>query len=203
MVIEKISPLRGKGYRVSFGEESIDITGRTLKDFGLGAGDDLTEETLEEILRADALSRAWDKALSLIAFQARTRREVADRLRKLSYGEETVRQVLDKLVREGLLDDEAYALEYIAGAIERSGRMKILHHLRNKGISQEIIDGLTIEEKPGTARKELDKKFGDRMDFSRQEDWVRGARFLAQRGFAYETIKKALGRGEDDFFEER
>ncbi|OPL07733.1 MAG: hypothetical protein AVO33_03625 [delta proteobacterium ML8_F1] len=201
MIIEKITPLKKKEYRISFEDAEIVLFSPTLKAFQLFEGQTLSEDILSELLEKDAALRAYDKALHFLAYQARTMGEVEARLLKKGHAPGAVRQVLDRLRDEGLVDDAAYARDYAAFAGGRYGRIKILNYLRNKGISKEILEHLEIEESPRSAQRELRKKFGDTLDTTRYEDWVRGARFLTQRGFTYETVKKVLGQGEEDFFQ--
>ncbi len=49
---------------------------------GIAAGDELTDEQIAEIKRLEARRAAKEKAIRLLAYRARSRKEIADRLRQ-------------------------------------------------------------------------------------------------------------------------
>ena len=79
------------------------------------------------------------------------------------------------------------------------GVAKITHELREKGVSQELIEAV-VEQAKGN---ELDNAFEIcRKKFkaspASREEWAKQARFLQSRGFGFEVIKKVLNSKLDD-----
>ncbi len=126
---------------------------------------------------------------------ARREHSRAELTRKLSAGasREDIQAVLDQLERSGLLSDARFAEAYVSSRAARVGNAKLRHDLRARGIDEEtIIAALPAEadSEVGRAREALRRKFDappeDRAGYARQ------ARFLQQRGFAFDIIRKVL-----------
>ena len=124
--------------------------------------------------------------------------EIAQKLRRRLYMEDTIEMVLYKLEKERLIDDEAFARDWAASrARSQMGRSRILRELRMKGIPQEMAE-LALEE--------LDESEGDEASvtlackllrrYSREADERKAMQKLlaamARRGYGYEDSKRAV-----------
>ena len=79
------------------------------------------------------------------------------------------------------------------------GSAKIASELREKGVSQELIESAIEQVKENeldNAREIWHKKF-KAIPASRDE-WARQARFLQSRGFGFDVIKKVLNTKNDN-----
>jgi regulatory protein len=92
-----------------------------------------TSETREE--QAHAL------CLRLLTARSRTRAELAGRLAGRGYPEEVSRVVLDRLAAVGLVDDAAFADQWVRSrqANAGKGRRALAAELRTKGVEDEVI----------------------------------------------------------------
>jgi regulatory protein len=109
--------------------------------------------------------------------------------------------VLASLAARGLQSDARYAEQYVAMRARRGyGPVRIRAELREHGVDGALIDDWLDERDPvwrERLRAVAQKRFGAAApaDF---RDRVRRARFLEQRGFAVELIRRELlGGGED------
>jgi regulatory protein len=82
-----------------------------------------------------------ERALGLLAVRPRSRRELERRLLAASFDRSEVDDVLTRLERVGLVDDEAFAkqmAEYQYGS-RRAGRRAVAGALMEKGIAPDVI----------------------------------------------------------------
>jgi regulatory protein len=82
-----------------------------------------------------------ERALGLLAVRPRSRRELERRLLAASFDRSEVDDVLTRLERVGLVDDEAFArqmAEYQYGS-RRAGRRAVTGALMQKGIAPDVI----------------------------------------------------------------
>lgn len=132
------------------------------------------------------------RALRLLARREHSRAELMQKL-ATDGTREDIQTVLTQLEQSGLLSDARFAEAYVSSRAARTGSAKLRHGLRARGIADEIIAAaLPAAEKDeiGRAREVWRRKFGaapaDRADYARQ------ARFLQQRGFAADIVRKVL-----------
>lgn len=175
-------------YVLSLHEESILLA-------GLKAGQEVDGSQLAAALRQDQEKRAWDYALRLLSAAARTRHQIAQRL-KVRYGPEVVDPVLERLERAGWLDDLAYARHYVE--VHRGfGAARILMDLLRKGVSTElarqaVAEGLEGEDMCARAHEAAAQRLKRMPGADRETAHRRLAGYLARRGYDYETIARAL-----------
>jgi len=104
-------------------------------------------------------------------------------------------QVLDLLVREGLLSDERFAdsVTRLRGA--KYGADRVRYELRQKGISGDTLEA-AVQHLRDTESERLEvvwtRKFGTAP--LGLEESARQQRFLAQRGFTTESIGQFFRR---------
>ena len=147
-----------------------------------------------------------DAALDYLTDRMRTVREVADRLDDLQYGEGDILAAVERLKELNLLNDEAYAREFIRSrlATKPVSRQKLYMDLRAHKVPEEIIEAalndLSQDTETDNAR-EVAKKFWRQM--SGLEERVRRERVLRRlmsRGFSTEASLAAIREAaeEDD-----
>ena len=79
------------------------------------------------------------------------------------------------------------------------GVAKIAHELREKGVSQELIETAVSQIKDNeldNAREIWQKKF--KAAPVNRDEWAKQARFLQSRGFGFDTIKTVLNSKDND-----
>ena len=84
----------------------------------------------------DALS----KAVHFIMHKDRTKQEVVRRLQKEEYSSETIEKVMEYLEENKYINDRRYAEYYVTCYCDRRSLKRIKMELRNKGISDDIIN---------------------------------------------------------------
>ncbi|MEO5661990.1 MAG: regulatory protein RecX, partial [Nocardioides sp.] len=89
---------------------------------------------------ADPEAVARKILLDALTGQARSRKELADKLAKKDVPGELAEQLLDRFAEVGLIDDEAFAKAWIESRQPGKGlaRRALAHELRRKGIDDEV-----------------------------------------------------------------
>ncbi len=108
--------------------------------------------------------------------------------------------ILDDLQNEHYLSDTRFTASYVSYR-KRTGKgpVRITQELREKGVSDELIDDYVIpddEEWFQLACELNERRFGDTGTFedleSRQKFKAKQMRFLQGRGFTFDQIKRAI-----------
>ena len=111
------------------------------------------------------------------------------------YESTAVEAVLSSLQAQKLLSDARFVQEFVAARVRRgSGPLKIREELRGRGVTGELVEEALMGLKAGSAEGAAAarrKRFGSALPKD-MPDRARQARFLQQRGFSMEDIRKAL-----------
>jgi regulatory protein len=164
----------------------------------LQVGQELSDEKIAELKEEDDIEVAYQRAIRFIGYRMRSISEVQQQLDKQDYPESTKDMVIDRLQRNGLLDDMSFAQLWVENRNEfrpRAHRMLAIE-LKQKGIDSDIISQIleetaTDEELAYTAARKQVRKY-------RQLEWQEFRRklgsFLARRGFSYPTIEPVVNQ---------
>jgi len=134
-----------------------------------------------------------------LSYRPRSEKEVRDKFKTKQVESHIIEKIITKLKEKRFLNDE----EFAKGWIESRNRFKprslrlIKIELKQKGIGEDVIDkmikdkGLMINDLD-SAKKLVEKKIERFRKLSKQEIYQKLGRFLASKGFNWDTIKKAI-----------
>ena len=103
-------------------------------------------------------------------------------------------RVLDELTAKGLISEQRVA-ESVLYRRAQLGGARVLHELRAKGLSEQALAdaaGQLRATELARARAVWAKKFGAPPQNLAEQ--ARQTRFLAARGFSFDTVRKLLGK---------
>lgn len=187
---------RKKGMSALFidGEYAVSIDTVTLVSSGKKQGSDITDEELYELIQQSKISRAKEKALYLIEYRARSRKEIEDKLIPL-YGEEASDAAIERLEELGLIDDESFAREYAEQLLMRKNFsvQRAAFELLKKGIDRDLADEILEELEPDPVEQiisVLQKKYARVLDDEKGRN--RAINGLRAMGYKWDDIKEAL-----------
>jgi regulatory protein len=167
----------------------------------LKVGQIVDKDALSKMQLESEKSTALDKALTHISATRKTEKQVRAFLEKKGYLSAVVEYVIEKMRGYNFLNDEEYAEAYVASVGKKKGVRLIKMELKNKGLTDEDIDG-AIENMSESAQEEgassvLEKYMrGKTVD---RETLYKAFRYLLGKGFTYEVAKSAISRfGEID-----
>ena len=113
---------------------------------------------------------------------------------------EVVTAILEDFKARGWLSDARFTEQIVHARSHKFGSAKIANELREKGVSQELIENAIEQVKQNELDNAKDiwrKKF--KATPASRDEWARQARFLQSRGFGFDVIKKVLNsKLEDD-----
>ena len=141
-----------------------------------------------------------ERALGLLARREHSRAELSRKLEQAGYPAEDIRPLLDAFEAKNWLSDRRFAESYVADHRARAGSIKLAYDLRQRGVSDVIIDAVLSENRDSElerAREVWKKKFGappaDMAEKARQ------IRFMQSRGFAPEVIRCAINSAAETY----
>lgn len=135
-------------------------------------------------------------------YQERCHSEVAEKLYGYGLNTDEVNELLSRLVKTGLLNEERFAKAFAGGRFRQKkwGRNKIISELKARKVSdycirkglQEISDDDYLAAIKATASRYA-RTLKDKIPFIRQQKTIR---HLLAKGFEYALCIKALGEVE-------
>ncbi|WP_408607425.1 recombination regulator RecX [Kitasatospora mediocidica] len=151
---------------------------------------------------ADPAARARDICLRLLTGTAKTRKQLADALRKREIPDEVAEEVLARFEDVGLIDDAAFAAAWVESRHAGRGlaRRALAQELRTRGVAAPLVEDavaqLDPDEEMATARALVDRKLRATAGLDRQVRMRRLVGMLARRGYAeglaFRAVREAL-----------
>ncbi|MFB7596110.1 recombination regulator RecX [Streptomyces sp. NPDC056160] len=159
----------------------------------------------------DPVERARAICLRLLTGTPRTRKQLADALRKREIPDDAAEEVLSRFEEVGLIDDSAFADAWVESRHHGRGlaRRALAQELRTKGVDGALIDEavgrLDAEQEEVTARELVARKLRSTRGLDRDKRLRRLAGMLARKGYsqglALRVVRQALEEeGEDTDF---
>lgn len=159
----------------------------------LSIGQELTDEKIATLLAEDEQENSYQKALKFLNYRLRSSTEVKQYLRKKGDSDSIIELTIERLDRNGLVDDLRFAETWVENRNEFRPRSHFMLavELRKKGINQEIINQVleTTDEDDELAHKAALKQLR-KLEKNQWEDFRRKlSAHLARRGFSYTTTQ--------------
>lgn len=185
--------------------DSFVCTAAEAADFALYPGRELTEEELERLRAASALSRCKERAAALLAYRAMSAGELERKLIEKGESPDNAAAAVERLAELGALDDEGYAKSVARHyAAKGWGPARVREELRRRRVPREYWDDALAEYEERTGQDEtlerlLRRRLSDPADPAQRK---KAADALRRRGFAWEEIRDAIERIAQDVEEE-
>nr|WP_303713967.1 recombination regulator RecX [Kutzneria buriramensis]WKX13116.1 recombination regulator RecX [Kutzneria buriramensis] len=159
----------------------------------------------------DPVEQARAICLRLLTGTPRTRKQLADALRKREIPDDAAEEVLSRFEEVGLINDSAFADAWVESRHHGRGlaRRALVQELRTKGVDSTLIDAavaqLDSEQEEATARELVVRKLRSTRGLDRDKRLRRLAGMLARKGYpegmALRVVRQALEEeGEDTEF---
>ena len=130
------------------------------------------------------------RALRLLARREHSRAELGRKLAPRAESPEALHTLLDSLEQKKQLSNERFAAERARVLARKFGAARIRQDLKSKGVDPELVARVSGDSDLEQARAILARKY--RLPATTRDERARRMRFLQQRGFAHETIRKLL-----------
>ncbi|HEY3528008.1 MAG TPA: regulatory protein RecX [Nocardioides sp.] len=146
--------------------------------------------------------------LDALTGQARSRKELRDKLAKRDVPDELAERLLDRFTEVGLVDDEAFARSWVESRQRSRGlaRRALAQELRRKGVDDDTartaLDDLDPAQEEAAARDLVRKKLRSMRGVDNATATRRLAGLLARKGYpaglAFAVVRDELGASEED-----
>jgi regulatory protein len=184
------------------GREFAVVTADALAATKARIGVVVDDRLAAQLHEANELTAAYDRALDLLAFRARSARELQRRLVQKGVTAERADRVIAKLKDVGLIDDADFARQLARSKAARGASRRRLHQeLFKRGVSRDVadeavdtvleeenVDEVAVAER--VARKRLPALAAADAPTRRRRLYA----FLARRGHDSETIREVMDR---------
>ncbi|CAM3113364.1 recombination regulator RecX [Lactococcus hircilactis] len=183
-------------YKISLDGADLDkiyVCEDTIVHFFLTKDKILTSEELSALTAYDSFAQGKALAIYYISFKARTKKETRRYLLAHEIDENQIDAVLSALTENGLLNDYAYAEQFVHAKVTMGsfGPFQIKQKLMEKGIPREMIDevlneffdeAIQIEVATKLAQKWVRAKAGQ---FTRHQLQQKVLQQMMSKGFSY------------------
>ena len=198
-VVTKISPQKKKN-RVNIYLDDKFAFGLDLENymkFGIKVGEEYSDKELNEFVKKGEFQKTSDKLINYCILRPRSKKEIELWMRRKKVHESMYKDLLNKLKRLDLLDDEKFAMWWVKQRLEFRNKSKreLILELRIKGIDKNTIDDVlantNIDDE--SAAKKLIKKNKYKWErYEKKKRVQKTSEYLARKGFSWEIIKKVV-----------
>ena len=162
MIITKLDKVGTKQVRLFFDEEKYCLLYyNEIRRLGFHEQDEIGQEEFEELNKL-LLHRAKLKAMSLLKYQGRTKKELKERLMRAEFPEFITEGAVAYVESFGYINDDAYIRNIIDSRKDKKSRREIYALLRQKGVdmnrAEEIMEEMYEELSDQEAIRELLRK---------------------------------------------
>jgi len=175
------------------GKYSFSLGENEFLKLGLHSGQEITDELLAQYQDESTFGKWFDRTLNLLSFRLRSEWELRDYLRRKDCPPEIIDKILNKLSVNGYVNDEQFARRWVENRrlLKTTSRRKLAQELKQKRISNEIIDIVLAEDKDEIDEREILRELVEKKRF-RYPDQTKLMQYLARQGYSYEDIKAVL-----------
>ena len=184
------------------GREFAVVTADALAATKAHVGRTVDDRLAAQLHEATELTSAYDQALNLLAFRARSARELQRRLLQKGVTAERAERVIAKLREVGLIDDADFARQVARSKVASGASRRRLHQeLFKRGVARDVadqaveevledeqVDEVAVAER--VARKRLRSLAGADAATRRRRLYA----YLARRGHDSDTIRQVMDR---------
>lgn len=144
-----------------------------------------------------------NKAYFYLKFRPRTEKEIRSYLYKKiktkHWSQDDVEKVIEKLKEEDLIDDKKFIDLFVRDrlALKPKGKKVLIQELRQKGISDELIENYFSKNQINEEKLALEilkKRWLRFKNLDSQKRFEKSARFLISRGFNFNLVKKTIDK---------
>jgi len=167
----------------------------------LRVGQRLTEAEIDALRQSDAVERATDRAVRLLARRPYSVAELRRYLANKKTPDAVIAVALTKLERLGYVDDRAFAAYWIENRehFRPRGLRALRYELRQKGIAADVIEAALQEVDPrASALRAAQSRVRRLRGLKRREARSKLAGFLQRRGFAYAVVREVVAEVLDE-----
>lgn len=176
-----------------------------LIQYNLRKGLELSESTIEQLLREDTLQKSYTQVIGYLSYRMRTKKEIIDYLEKKEVDHEHITKIMEKLTARKLIDDREFADSFVRSRIQTTtkGPALVKQELQAKGIAALIADeaikqyDYDLQHKKASKIAEKRSKKSGRHSVKKQQQQLQAT--LLRNGFSQEVIQDVIAHTQKKY----
>jgi regulatory protein len=180
----------------------ITLDYRTVIDYGLRRGDEISEEIKNEMLGASNYFKARDSAFRFISRRMHTAYELRIKLLKKKYTDELIELVINDLTEKKFLNEEEFIRAFTAEKVlkKKIGINKLKSEMLKKGIDRKFIENIKNDVNPSEYRDNILLLASKKLELIKSKEKnhrkIRAKLFsyLMQKGYETDIIHEVLNK---------
>lgn len=194
MIITRLEEVGKKQIRVYFDEERYCLLYRNeVRRLDFREEMEVLQEDFQE-LNVCLLRRAKMKAMALLKYQDRTRRELFERLGHLEFPEFIIEEAVAYVESYGYINDEEYVRRYMEYKAGNKSRLQIKQELQRKGIPSDILESVWEEynyQEEEVLEEQMKKRIRQKGVVT-DENFQKYYGYFARKGFSSNNVLSLL-----------
>jgi regulatory protein len=175
------------------GRYGFALSSQKLLEHKLFKGQQIDKAQLKELKQVAANDKLYGLVLRYCTSRLHSQKEVETYLGRKQIDPKTQAETINRLKKLDLINDTAFAQAWINSRQQRAySQRRIIQELRQKGVANEIITKAILNEKNDDNQAIAEVVRKKRQQAKYANDDLKLMRYLAQKGFNYATIKKAV-----------
>lgn len=199
MEITSLSHYKGKTFEVEIDNQRklylhIDI----ITDFGISQGMEIERAELKKVIYASNFRRAYEYALYRLDYRDYSAQEIYEKLLETYKNEALCLEVVKKLARAGIINDERYAEKLARKLVEskKYGYRRAKREMMQKGLAENTVCN-ALEQYADTFEENLaillrGKYSRYLTDDTDRKSIEKAKNALVRYGYGYEEINRAV-----------
>jgi regulatory protein len=161
---------------------------------------ELDDEKIAQLQADDAREVAHQRALRLLEIRPRSETEIRRSLNKHKTSEDVIEDVLERLKRSNLVNDQTFAGLWVENQREfrPRGRKALAYELRQRGVQEPAIraalENIQAEDEEALAYRAAQKQLRKLRNLEWNDFRNKLGAFLNRRGFSYDVIAPVVQR---------
>jgi regulatory protein len=164
-------------------------------------GQTLSDEKIAQLKASDEREAAYQRAINFLNYRPRTEGEIRQNLQKHEVPDDVLEEVIQRLLRAGLLDDRRFADAWVENRADLRPRSRraLAFELKQRGVDQQVIQqSLEQVDDDQAAYRAALRQSRKLQELDWQDFRKKMYGFLARRGFDYETSAPVVERVWDE-----
>ena len=196
MKVLKYKKIKNK-YKVYFDNNlTIDLYEDTILKYNLLLKKDINDKTLDDMIAFNNKEEIYFNTLKYISIKIRSKEEIYKYLQKKNYDIKDINEIISRLEKENIIDDEVYIRSYIHDRFNLSseGPLKIKYSLNNmdNNLVKKYISEISEEDIINKLDKLVDKKIKSIKNYSGNVLKMKILNYFSNLGYSKEDIEKVL-----------
>lgn len=202
----KLDNKNHKLYHITLSNETVlSVHEDILIKFALTKGKCLELVVIDDISNENQNYLAYLRAIKYLALKNRTTQQIATYLKQNEFESEHIDHALYRLVQEGYVDDEQYAIDFVkfSSKAKSKGKNWVKQYLQQIGVSRHYIDSALQhydDEQDLTIAIELANKKWAQIKGDDRVKKLKCSQFLLRKGFTGDIVRKAMKSVENNRF---